>query len=39
MRKVQLVDGHVVCVWIDTVYVQNYLPTKFSKGTIFIRPK
>ena len=40
MRKVQLVDGHVVYVfWIDTVYVQNYLPTKFSKGTIFIRPK
>ena len=34
---VHLVDGHVVYVyWIDTVYVQNNLPTEFSKGTIFI---
>ena len=37
MHKVHLVDGHVVYVyWIDTVYVQNNLPTEFSKGTIFI---
>ena len=37
MRKVHLVDGHIVYVyWIDTVYVQNNLPTEFSKGTIFI---
>ena len=29
--------GHVVYVyWIDTVYVQNNLPTEFSKRTIFI---
>ena len=37
MRKVHLVDGHVVYVyWIDTAYVQNNLPTEFSKRTIFI---
>ena len=37
MRKVHLVNGHVVHVyWIDTVYVQNTLPTEFSKRTIFI---
>ena len=37
MHKVHLVNGHVVYVyWIDTVYVQNNLPTEFSKGTIFI---
>ena len=37
MRKVHLVDGHVVYVyWIDTVYVQNNLPTEFCKETIFI---
>ena len=37
MRKVHLVDGHVVYVyWTDTVYVQNNLPAEFSKGTIFI---
>ena len=37
MRKVHLVNGHVVYVYlIDTVYVQNNLPTKFSKRTIFI---
>ena len=37
MRKVHLVDGHVVHVYkIDTVYVQNNLPTEFSIGTIFI---
>ena len=37
MRKVHLVDGHVVYVYkIDTVYVQNDLPTEFSRGTIFI---
>ena len=37
MRKVHLVDCHVVYVyWIDTVYVQNNLPTEFSKETIFI---
>ena len=36
MRKVHLVNGHVVYVyWIDTVYVQNNLPTEFSKRTIF----
>ena len=36
MRKVNLVKGYVVYVyWIDTVYVQNNLPTEFSKGTIF----
>ena len=29
-RKVHLVDSHVVYVyWIDTVYVQNNLPTEF----------
>ena len=32
MPKVHLVNGHVVYVyWIDTVYVQNNLPTEFSK--------
>ena len=37
MRKVHLVTGHVVYVyWIDTVYVQNNLPTEFRKRTIFI---
>ena len=37
MRKVHLVRGHVVYVfWIDTVYVQNNLPTELSKRTIFI---
>ena len=37
MHKVHLVNGHVVYVyWIDTVYVQNNLPTEFSKRTIFI---
>ena len=36
MRKVHLVSGHIVYVyWIDTVYVQNNLPTKFSRGTFF----
>ena len=36
MRKVHpLVNGHVVYVyWIDTVYVQNNLPSEFSKRTI-----
>ena len=37
MRKVHLVDGLVIYVYSkDTVYVQNNLPTEFSKGTIFI---
>ena len=37
MRKVHLVNGHVVYVyWIDTVYVQNNLPNELSKRTIFI---
>ena len=37
MRKEYLVYGHVAYVyWIDTVYVQNNLPTEFSKMTIFI---
>ena len=37
MRKVHLVNGHVVYVyWIDTVYVQNNLPTELSNRTIFI---
>ena len=37
MRKVHLVNGHAVYVYmIDTVYVQNNLPTEFSKRTIFI---
>ena len=37
VRKVHLVKGHVVYVyWVDTVYVQNNLPTEFSKKTIFI---
>ena len=34
MRKEHLVKGHVVYVyWIDTVYVQNNLPTEVSKRT------
>ena len=37
MRKIRLVNGHVVYVYcIYTVYVQNNLPTEFSKRTIFI---
>ena len=37
MHKVHQVNGHVVYVyWVDTVYVQNILPTEFSKRTIFI---
>ena len=37
MRKEHLVKGHVVYVyWIDTVYMQNNLPTEVSKRTIFI---
>ena len=37
MRKVHLVNGNIVYVyWIDTVHVQNNLPTEFSKKTIFI---
>ena len=37
MRKVDLVKGRVVYVfWLDTVYVQNNLPTEFSKRTIYI---
>ena len=39
MRKVHLVKGHVKIVyvyWIDTVFVQNNLPTEFSIRTIFI---
>ena len=37
MRKVHLVNDHVVYVyWIDTAYVQNNIPTEFSKRTIFI---
>ena len=37
MRKLHLVKGHVAYVyWIDTEYVQNNLPTEFSKRTIFI---
>ena len=35
--NVHLVNGHVVYVfWVDTVYVQNNLPTELSKRTIFI---
>ena len=35
--KVHLVKGHVAYVyWVDTVYVQNNLPTEFSTRTIFI---
>ena len=31
MRKVHLVNGHVVYVyWIDAVYVQNNLPTELK---------
>ena len=37
MHKVHQVNGHVVYVyWVDTVYVQNNLPTEFSKRTVFI---
>ena len=37
MRKVHLVKGHVVYVYlIDTVLVQNNLPTELSKRTVFI---
>ena len=37
MRKVHLVNGRLAYVyWIDTVYVQNNLPTEFSKRTFFI---
>ena len=37
MRKEHLVKGHVEYVyWIDTVYVQNNLPTVFSKRTFLI---
>ena len=38
LRKVHQAKSHVVCVyWIDTVYVQNNLPSEFSEKTIFIR--
>ena len=37
MRKVHLVKGRVVYVyWINTVLVQNNLPTELSKRTFFI---
>ena len=37
MRKVHLVKVHVVYVyWIDTVLVQNNLPTELSKRAVFI---
>ena len=37
MRKVHQAKSHVVYVYrIDTVYVQNNLPSEFSKRTIFI---
>ena len=37
VRKVHLVKGHEVYVyWVDTVCVQNNLPTELSKRTIFI---
>ena len=37
MRKVHLGNAQVVYMyWIDTVYVQNNLPTEFSKMTILI---
>ena len=37
MHKVHLVYGHVIYMyWIDTVYVQNNLPTEFSRRIIFI---
>ena len=37
MCKVHLVKDHVVYVyWTDVVYVQNNLPTEFSKRAIFI---
>ena len=36
MHKVHLGYGHVVYVyWIDTVYVQNNLPTEFRKKDNF----
>ena len=38
MRRVHQAKSHVVCVyWIDTVYVQNNLPSEFSKITFFIK--
>ena len=37
VRKEHLAKGHVVYVyWIDTVYVQNNLPTELSKRKFFI---
>ena len=37
MSEAFLVDVSILYVyWIDTVYVQNNLPTEFSKRTIFI---
>ena len=40
MRKVHLVKGHVVNVyWIDAAYVQNNLPTEYSKRTVFYNLK
>ena len=37
MHKVHLVNGYVVYVyWIDTLHVQNNLPTELSKRSIFI---
>ena len=36
MRKVHQAKSHVVYVyWIDTVHVQNNLPSEFSKRTSF----
>ena len=36
MRKEHLVNGHVVNVYlVDTVFVQNNLPTELSKRTVF----
>ena len=35
IHEVHLVSGHIAYVyWIDTVYVQNNLPTELSKITI-----
>ena len=37
MREVHQAKSHVIYVhWLDTVYVQNNLPSEFSKMTIFI---
>ena len=37
IQKVHLVKDHVVHVyWIDTVYVQNNLPTEFSSLNVLI---